>query len=99
VTGTTAKATVAVPVRCAKACTGTATLVATSALRSAGIAKGATLAKASVRLTGGKKTTLRLVAKGKVAKALRRGGVKKAKLVITTGKGAKVTKTVRLVLR
>jgi len=99
VTGTAAKATVAVPVRCAKACTGTAKLVATSALRSAGIKKGAVLATASVKLTAGKKSTLRLVAKGKVAKALKRGGVKRAKLVVSTGKGKQVTKTVRLVLK
>jgi hypothetical protein len=90
---------VAVPVRCTTACTGTAQLVATSALRSAGIRKGAVLATASVRLAGGRKSTLRLVAKGKVAKALKRGGVKRAKLVLRTGKGTPVVKTVRLVLR
>ncbi|CAB4932684.1 unannotated protein [freshwater metagenome] len=99
VTGTTSKASVAVPVRCTTACTGTAQLVATSALRSAGITKGAVLATASVKLVGGKKSTLRLVAKGKVAKALKRGGVKRAKLVLRTGKGTQVVKTVRLVLR
>jgi len=99
VTGSTSRATVAVPVRCAKACTGTAKLVATSALRSAGIKKGAVLATALVKLTAGKKSTLRLVAKGKVAKALKRGGVKRAKLVVSTGKGKQVTKTVRLVLK
>ncbi|MDO9408551.1 hypothetical protein [Patulibacter sp.] len=100
VTGTTSKATVAVPVSCAKACTGTATLSAISAVRGTSIKKGAVLAKASVRLAGGKKkSTVRLVARGKLAKALRRGGVRRAKLSISTGRGATVVRTVRIVLK
>lgn len=99
VTGTTRRATVAVPVRCAKACGGTATLVAAKAVKGTSLKKGAVLATASVKLVAGKKSTLRLIARGKAAKALKRGGVRTARLVISTGKGTKVTRTVKLVLR
>jgi uncharacterized repeat protein (TIGR01451 family)/fimbrial isopeptide formation D2 family protein len=99
VTGTASKATVAVPVSCASSCTGTATLSAVSTVRGTTLKKGSVLAKASLKLAAGKKSTVRLVAKGKIARALKRGGVKRAKLVVNTGKGTTVTKTVRIVLR
>lgn len=80
-----------------RTCAGTATLTTISAVRGSSIRKGAVLAKTSVRLTGGKRSTLRLVAKGKLAKALPRDGVERAKLSIRTGQGPAVVRTVRLV--
>jgi uncharacterized repeat protein (TIGR01451 family) len=100
VSGTTSKASVAVPVSCATACTGTAKLVALGPVKaSATIKKGSVLATASLKLKAGKKTTIKLAAKGKGAKALRLGRVAKAQLVITTGKGVTVKKTVRISVR
>ncbi|WP_051472284.1 CARDB domain-containing protein [Patulibacter minatonensis] len=100
VSGTTTKASVAVPVSCSVACTGTAKLVALGPVKaSATIKKGSVLATGTLKLKAGKKTTVRLSAKGKGAKALRLGRVAKAQLVITTGKGTTVKKTVRISIR
>jgi hypothetical protein len=98
VTGTASKATVAVPVRCARACTGTATLTTLTAVKGTTIEKGAVLAKVALRLAAGKKATIRMVVRGRAARALRRGGVSRARLVVRTGRGT-VTRTVRFVLR
>ncbi|MEV4418624.1 hypothetical protein AB0L40_01450 [Patulibacter sp. NPDC049589] len=100
VTGTTSRATVAVAVRCSSACAGTAKLVALARVKgSTTLRKGSVLAATSLRLVAGKQGTLRLVAKGKAAKALRLGRVTKASLVITTGKGTQVVRTVRVSAR
>jgi uncharacterized repeat protein (TIGR01451 family) len=99
VTGTATKATVAVPLRCATVCSGTARLLATKAVSGTRIRAGAVLATAAVRLVAGEEGTVRLVVRGALAKAIRRGRVSRARLVVRTGTGAQVTRTVRLVAR
>jgi hypothetical protein len=99
VTGTATKATVAVPLRCATACSGTASLLATKAVAGTRIRAGTVLATSSVRLVAGKQGTVRLVVRGALAKAVRKGRVSRARLVVRTGTGTQVTRTVRLVAR
>lgn len=96
--GTAAKPTVLVTLTCAKgvACDGRAQLVATSKVKGTKIKRGGILASATVKIKAGRKATVRLKAKkGAAAKALRRGKVKKAKVVVTTD-GSRVARTVTL---
>ncbi|MCK9249577.1 MAG: hypothetical protein M0P31_11475 [Solirubrobacteraceae bacterium] len=99
VAGSSSRATVRVRLRCARACTGRATLRARSAVRGTSIRRGTVLGAARVRLAAGRSTSVRIVARGRIARALRAGRVTRAQLVVDTGRGARTTRSVRLVRR